>query len=85
MGTDGILRIIDPDTGAITTTVHVTEAWNEPTVWQQERPTLYVQGDKAYVTEPGAQLLHVVDIDSGEVEQSKDVGHSLNELTGIAG
>lgn len=85
LGTDGNLRIIDPESGDITSTVQVTEEWEEPLQWQDPRPTLFVQDGKAYVTEPDKELLHVVDIASGEVEQSKDINFSLNEITGVAG
>lgn len=85
LGTDGNLRIIDPESGDITSTVQVTEEWEEPLQWQDPRPTLFVQDGKAYATEPDQELLHVVDIASGEVEQSKDINFSLNEITGVAG
>ena len=85
LGTDGNLRVIDPESGDITHTIPVTEQWEEPTVWQEARPTLFVQGDKAFVTEPGAQSIHIIDLASGEVEETQEVGFSLNEITGIAG
>ena len=85
LGTDGKLHSIDPDTGEITYSVPVTEKWEEPEQWQSPRPSIFAQGDKAFITEPGAQKLHVVDIASGEVMESKAIGKSLNELTGITG
>lgn len=85
LGTDGQLRSIDPNTGEILHSAQVTEKWEEPEQWQSPRPSIYAQGGKAFITEPGAQKLHVVDIASGEVLESKTVGKSLNELTGITG
>ena len=90
LGTDGNLRIIDPKTGQITKSIHVTDSWEEPSEWQQPRPTLFTQGEKAFITEPGAGVLHVVDINSGdinssEVEKSVNVGKNFNEITGIGG
>ncbi|AQS74095.1 zinc metallochaperone AztD [Corynebacterium ammoniagenes] len=85
LGTDGQLRSIDPTTGEILYSVQVTEKWEEPEQWQSPRPSIFAQGDKAFITEPGAQKLHVVDIASGEVMESKTIGKSLNELTGITG
>lgn len=85
LGTDGNLRIIDPETGEITSTVPVTEEWEEPLQWQDPRPAIFTQDGKAYITEPGAQRLHVVDIATGEVEQTAELDYELNEITGIAG
>ena len=85
LGTDGNLRIIDPETAEITKSIPVTDAWEEPTQWQQPRPTLFVQGEKAFITEPGAHSIHVVDLSSGEVEQSVNVGKEFNEITGVEG
>ena len=67
LGTDGALRIIDPLTGNITSTVPVVGAWEESETWQDPRPTLFVQGSTAYVTEPARSVIHAVDLASGSI------------------
>ena len=85
LGTDGALRIIDPLTGNITSTVPVVEAWEESETWQDPRPTLFVQGSTAYVTEPARRVIHAVDLASGSVRKSAELPHVPNELTGVSG
>jgi hypothetical protein len=85
LGTDGSLRIIDPLTGSITSTIPVVAAWEEPETWQDPRPALFVQGATAYVTEPSSSAIHAVDLASGKVAKSADLRHVPNELTGVSG
>lgn len=85
LGTDGKLNVIDPESGKITDSHPVTEAWKEPVDWQQPRPTLFVQGEKAYVSEPDKSQLHIVDLATGEVEKSAELPHASNEVTGVTG
>lgn len=85
LGTDGNLTVIDPETGKITDSHPVTDAWKEPVDWQQPRPTLFVQGEKAYVSEPDKSQLHIVDLGTGEVEKSAELPHASNEVTGVTG
>lgn len=85
LGTDGSLRIIDPLTGSITSTIPVVAAWEEPETWQDPRPALFVQGATAYVTEPSSSAIHAVDLGSGKVAKSADLRHVPNELTGVSG
>ncbi|HIW95380.1 MAG TPA: hypothetical protein H9867_02660 [Candidatus Corynebacterium gallistercoris] len=85
LGDDGKLRVIDPESGEVTGAYPVTKAWKEPEEWQEARPTLFVQGDVAYVTEPAAKKIHAVDIATGHVIKSVDTPESLNELTGVKG
>ena len=85
LGTDGALRIIDPLTGNIASTVPVVEAWEESETWQDPRPTLFVQGSTAYVTEPARRVIHAVDLASGSVRKSAGLPHVPNELTGVSG
>lgn len=85
LGTDGTLSVIDPESGKITDSYPITDSWKEPVDWQQPRPTLYVQGEKAFVSEPGTSQLHKIDLGSGEVEKSVDLPHVSNELTGVTG
>ncbi|HJV97931.1 MAG TPA: zinc metallochaperone AztD [Arthrobacter sp.] len=85
LGTDGSLRVIDPVTGNLTGSIPVVSAWEEPEVWQDPRPTLFVQGSMAYVTEPAASKIHAVDLKSGSVVRTADLDHAPNELTGVTG
>ena len=85
LDTDGKLNVIDPESGKITGSHPVTEAWKEPVDWQQPRPTLFVQGQKAYVSEPDKSQLHIVDLATGEVEKSAELPHASNEVTGVTG
>ncbi len=85
LGTDGALHVIDPLTGNVTQSIPVVGAWEEPEVWQEPRPTLFVQGSTAYVTEPAASKIHAVDLKSGQVARSADLDHVPNELTGVTG
>ena len=85
LGTDGGLRVIDPLSGAIKSTIPVVAPWEESATWQDPRPTLFVQGSTAYVTEPATQSLHAVDLKAGKVAKSAKLEHAPNELTGVAG
>lgn len=85
LGTDGALRVIDPGTGAITSTIPVTGAWTEPDDWQAPRPTLFVLDHTAYVTDPATKAVHAVDVESGEVYASTTLDVVPNELTGVTG
>ncbi len=83
--TDGTLKIIDPATASVTEEYPVIDAWEEPVEWQKARPTLFVQDEVAYVSDPAEQAIHIVDLDDGEVMASEKLPHATNELTGVAG
>jgi hypothetical protein len=85
LGTDGSLRVIDPLSGEVTSTIPVVAAWEESTTWQDPRPTLFVQGSTAFVTEPATQTIHAVDLKAGKVKKSVQLEHVPNELTGVEG
>lgn len=85
LGTDGGLRVIDPISGEITSTIPVVGAWEESTTWQDPRPTLFVQGSTAFVTEPATSTIHAVDLKTGKVKKSAQLEHVPNELTGVKG
>lgn len=85
LGTDGALHVIDPTTGEVTAAISVVGAWTEPDAWQDPRPTLFVQGSTAYVTEPATSSIHAVDLNSGKVVKSAVLERAANELTGVAG
>ncbi|MBB2986549.1 zinc metallochaperone AztD [Terracoccus luteus] len=85
LGTDGRLRVIDPETGAITHRIPVVAAWSEPTQWQQPRPTVRVVGDLAYVTEPATRRVVVVDLTADAVVRTGTLPVVPNEVVGVTG
>lgn len=85
LGTDGILRTLDPATAAVTAQTEVVAPWEEPEDWQQPRPTVRVQGHFAYVTEPATQELHVVDLTQGAVVDTAALPVVPNELSSVTG
>lgn len=85
LGADGALHVLDPTTGEVTAAISVVGAWTEPDAWQDPRPTLFVQGSTAYVTEPATSTIHAVDLNAGKVVKSAVLERAANELTGVAG
>ncbi|MFI0451665.1 zinc metallochaperone AztD [Actinomadura sp. 6N118] len=82
LGTDGALRVIDPESAKVTKKIKILAPWKEPIEWQEARPALYVNGETAYVTDPAAKKLHAVNVESGKVEMTADLPHTPNEITG---
>lgn len=85
LGTDGVLRTIGVETGEIVAETAVTGPWEEPTDWQQPRPTLLVMGELAYVSEPAHQELHIVDLRTDTVIDTVELPQVPNELSGVTG
>lgn len=85
LGTDGKLHVIDPESGDVTDSWEVIDPWEEPVEWQEPSPTLFVQGDRAYVTEPETNEIHAVDLSTGGVVGSVELDEAPNELTGVTG
>ena len=85
LGTDGALHVIDPEKAAVTGSYPVVAAWEEPLEWQQPRPTIFVNGHTAYVTEPATNTVHAVDVESGKVTATGTLEKTPNELTGVTG
>lgn len=85
LGTDGTLRKLDPTSGEITGEYPVVKEWKESETWQDPRPTLFVQGKYAYVTEPAANKIHKVDIATGKVVKTAELPETPNELNGVKG
>ncbi|MFD0318590.1 zinc metallochaperone AztD [Streptomyces flavalbus] len=83
LGTDGALHVIDETTGKVEKRIPVVGKWQEPLDWQQARPTLFVRGHVAYVSEPGRKALHAVDLNTGEKTTSVTLPESTNELSGV--
>ncbi|MFJ3670238.1 zinc metallochaperone AztD [Streptomyces sp. NPDC090106] len=86
LGTNGVLHVIDPETGKVEKKIEAVGDWTEPLDWQQPRPTLFVRDDTAYVSEPGKRQLHAFDLESGKKITSVTLPEATNELSGtIAG
>ncbi|MFE3598827.1 zinc metallochaperone AztD [Streptomyces sp. NPDC059142] len=83
LGTDGAIHVIDPASGAIDKKIPAVGAWQEPLDWQQARPTLFVRGGTAYVSEPGKKALHAIDLATGRKTGSVTLPKSTNELSGV--
>lgn len=84
-GTDGALRVIDPETGAVVRSIDVTAAWDVPEEWQTPHPNVVVLDGMGYVTEPATGTVHIVDYVGGEVWKSVDVGVEAREMVGVTG
>lgn len=85
LGTDGSIHVLDPESGEITTSYPVIEAWEGPAEWQDAHPAIVVSGDIAYVTEPAANSVHTVDLTSGEVLASAELDVTPNEIAPARG
>ncbi|MEW2321189.1 zinc metallochaperone AztD [Streptomyces griseoincarnatus] len=86
LGTNGVLHVIDPETGKVERKIDAVGDWTEPLDWQQPRPTLFVRDHTAYVSDPGKRQLHSFDLDSGEKVTSVTLPKGTNELSGtVAG
>ncbi|MEG3615452.1 zinc metallochaperone AztD [Isoptericola haloaureus] len=83
--TDGSLQVIDPESGEITASIPVVDSWEEPTDWQQPRPTVLALDGSVYVTDPANQQLHAVDLVEQEVWLTADLGVEANEISGVYG
>ncbi|MCX2970891.1 MULTISPECIES: zinc metallochaperone AztD [Streptomyces] len=83
LGTDGAVHVIDPERGEVTRSFPAVGQWTEPLDWQQPRPTLFVRGHTAYVSEPDERRLHAFDVESGERTASVSLPTETNELTGV--
>jgi hypothetical protein len=85
LGTDGSLHVIDPASARLLRSIPVVEPWEEPMEWQEPRPAVTVLEGMAYVTDPSANALHVVDVVTGEVWESTDLPVTPNEVLGVTG
>lgn len=82
---DGQLHVIDPETGELTDQLEILAEWTEPEEWQEPRPAIRVVDDIAYITEPDAQTLHMVDLGSMEIINSAELDFTPNEIAAVDG
>ncbi|WP_138946324.1 zinc metallochaperone AztD [Plantibacter sp. M259] len=84
LGNDGSLHILDEQTGAVTDTIEVIDAWEPPAEWQDAHPALVVQDGVAYVTDPATKSIHAVDLASGDITTGELPGVP-NEIAVVTG
>ncbi|MFS0853401.1 zinc metallochaperone AztD [Microbacterium sp. 179-I 3D4 NHS] len=85
LSADGAIHVLDPETGEITDSYPVIDPWEGPAEWQDPHPAIVVAGDIAYVTEPASDSIHAVDLTTGEVLASAELGVTPNEIAPAAG
>jgi hypothetical protein len=85
LSSDGAIHVLDPTSGQITDSYPVIDPWEGPAEWQDAHPAIVVAGDIAYVTEPAANSIHAVDLTSGEVIASAELGVTPNEIAPAVG
>ncbi|QHC65406.1 hypothetical protein GSU68_01625 [Rathayibacter sp. VKM Ac-2759] len=85
LGADGSIHVLDPGTGELVGELPVIDAWKGPVQWQDPHPALAIAGGTAYVTEPAADAIHAVDLATGEIVATGELGATPNELALAAG
>ncbi len=85
LGTDGTLRILDPETGATVREVKATAPWTEDANWQEPRPAVFALGSTAYVTDPSTKAIVAIDIPSGKELRRGTLAHTPDEVSGVPG
>ncbi|MFM2720029.1 zinc metallochaperone AztD [Microbacterium mcarthurae (nom. nud.)] len=80
LASDGAIHVFDPEAGAFTDAFPVIDAWEGPAEWQDAHPAIKVSGDIAYVTEPAKNMVHAVDLTTGEVLTSATLEVTPNEM-----
>ncbi len=85
LGTDGQIHVIDPESAELVDSIPVIEEWEEPMEWQEPRPAIHMLDGSAYVTEPASNMIHAVDVPTGEVWNSVELEVTPNEINGVTG
>jgi len=85
LATDGALHAVDPRTGGLGESFPVVDPWEGPTEWQDPHPSLRIEGDVAYVTDPASSAVHAVDLTDGSVTASAELDVVPNEIAVAAG
>lgn len=80
LASDGAIHVFDPEAGTFTDAFPVIDAWEGPAEWQDAHPAIKVSGDVAYVTEPAKNMVHAVDLTTGEVLASTTLEVTPNEM-----
>ncbi|WP_460688341.1 hypothetical protein [Nesterenkonia suensis] len=82
---DGQLHVIDEETGEHIDQLQIMDEWTEPEEWQQPRPAIRVVDDIAYITEPDAQTIHMVDLNELEIIHDAEFDFAPNEIAAVDG
>lgn len=77
LATDGALHVIDVATGELTASIPVVDAWLPPEDWRDPAPSVSVLDGIAYVTDPAAHAFHAVDLATGELLGTADLGETV--------
>jgi outer membrane protein assembly factor BamB len=85
LGSDGSLHLIDEETGAALASSRVVAPWEGPAEWQDPHPAVRVNDGVAYVTEPAANAVHAVDLDTGDVIATAELDVTPNEIAVVTG
>ncbi|MGF2949613.1 zinc metallochaperone AztD [Microbacterium alcoholitolerans] len=85
LASDGAIHVLDPETGEFTDSHPVVGPWEGPREWQDPHPAIVVTGDVAYITEPAASSVHLVDLITGEVLESAELDVTPNEIAAAVG
>lgn len=85
IGTDGAIHVLDPETGKMTGSFPVIDAWKGPAEWQVPHSAITVVEDIAYVTEPAANSIHAVNLNTGEIVATRELDVTPNEIAAAAG
>ncbi|KNC17222.1 hypothetical protein AC792_14905 [Arthrobacter sp. RIT-PI-e] len=85
IGTDGALHTIDPETGEVTNSLPVIDAWEGPVEWQDPHPALKVLGGTAYITDPATDRIHAVDLSTEEIISSEELPGTPTEVAVVTG
>ncbi|MFJ6002261.1 zinc metallochaperone AztD [Arthrobacter sp. NPDC092385] len=85
LASDGALHSMDPETGEITDSLPVIDAWEGPVEWQDPHPALKVVGSTAYITDPASKKLHAVDVATGGITSSDELPGVPNEIAVVEG
>ena len=85
LGTDGMLRVLDPESGTIIGEVSVVPAWELPEKWDDPRPSIAVLDDRVWVADPRTSRLTVVDIDTREVLEEQEIDVQPTGVLAVTG
>ena len=80
LGTDGKIHVIDPSTGKISRSLDVIDPWEGPAQWQEAHPSLRIDGNTAYVSEPAKKSLYAIDLETGEKTATVELDAEPNEV-----
>lgn len=82
---DGQLHVMDEETGEHIDHLPIMDEWTEPEEWQEPRPAIRVVDDIAYITEPDAQTIHMVDLNELEIIHEAELDFTPNEIAAVDG